>query len=477
MMEHGALLFEVEKGRRPLSLDELKAAGYLSARAPRCPDGGTYSLDPACRTASCSVHNRLPYLTPHVGGSIEMVTGREARDYNQFAWQYNSYWRTYFDPIGVRISLGPVVRFETCILPLIENSIYNEFSRISGGEAVNLNGPLILPDAILTCGGRVRLAAGLGESGIASALKQHLGEAALQCLGNAFEDEAFLVICDGKPLYDYDVSGFVGEALRSGLREWLAYVPVLAGLQLPSYSVLKIKDRAAFDQFLAGVNACLADEAAEKRFGRFAVHLDFSELPGSEGRRVFALGAKLFSFGTQCYYAALGDYLYVANRLDLMHRLMEAEAEAARAPQPPLTGNMAMRFLPGNWRQIRGDMALSWEVQSRQACFANFALIEPFLQAAQARQPAAEVQEEGGRRTYFCPDSGSYNLKNGKAFCSAHGHPDDPRQSEAPVPTGRIAELLERCAAVTLRLSFTEHGIATEVTVTQTAPGTRGRAR
>jgi hypothetical protein len=433
----------------------------------KCPDGGQYSFDPQRRAAACSFHNRLPYLTPHVETTIGSVTEREARDYASFAQQYNSYWRTYFDPIAIRVGVGPRMTFETHILPLIDNSFYNQFRTIAGGEAVNLNGPVLLPEAIATCGGRTNLAAILKQSALAQALNAALGGNAAQAAQSVFDDAAFLAICDGTPLYRFDFSAFAGEAIRSGAPDWLVYMPALTSLQLPSYVALKIKDRKAFDQFMAGVERYLADRSAEQQFGLFAVRLDFAELPAHGGCRVYDIGVKMLSFGVRSYYTAAGDYLYVANRLDLIHRLIDAHGEAGRPQQPVVTGNAAIRFLPRNWKQIRADMGLSWEAKSRQACFANLASVEPLLQVIHSAEPLSEIQEAGNGRTYFCPDGGSYSLKDGRAFCSVHGNPDSPAQPEAPTSTSRIAALLERCMDISIRLSFTERGVATEIAVTQ----------
>ena len=47
------------------------------------------------------------------------MTGEEADEYNAFLTEYNQYWRTFFDPIGIRIKVSPErYRLETIVLPL-----------------------------------------------------------------------------------------------------------------------------------------------------------------------------------------------------------------------------------------------------------------------------------------------------------------------------------------------------------------------
>src|SRR5204863_718006 len=53
--------------------------------------------------------------------------------YKQFVAEYSQYWRTFFDPIAVRVSVTPAqYRLETLVLPLIDNSIYTELARGAG---------------------------------------------------------------------------------------------------------------------------------------------------------------------------------------------------------------------------------------------------------------------------------------------------------------------------------------------------------
>ena len=56
-------------------------------------------------------------------------------DYKQFLDEYNNYWRTFFDPIAVRIQVTPErYRLETIVLPLINNSIYKGMATALGGK-------------------------------------------------------------------------------------------------------------------------------------------------------------------------------------------------------------------------------------------------------------------------------------------------------------------------------------------------------
>ena len=70
------------------------------------------------------------------GQVVAKVNGEEADEYQAFLTAYNAYWRTFFDPISVRIKVSPEqFRGETIILPLIDNSIYTGLATALGGTA------------------------------------------------------------------------------------------------------------------------------------------------------------------------------------------------------------------------------------------------------------------------------------------------------------------------------------------------------
>src|SRR5205823_2467376 len=107
MIGHASLLYRTETGRTPASLEALAKAGCIPGRfgegSLACPDGGTYSLSADGTAGVCSHHGHAQALTPCCEIPVARVTGAEADEYKAFLDEYNQYWRTYFDPIGIRI--------------------------------------------------------------------------------------------------------------------------------------------------------------------------------------------------------------------------------------------------------------------------------------------------------------------------------------------------------------------------------------
>jgi hypothetical protein len=140
MIGHAALLFRTEHGRPPASLDELAdakcAPGVFGRGELAHPDGGGYSLAADGMSGVCSKWGRADDLVPLLERPLTVVTADEADEYRRFVAEYSQYWRTFFDPIAVRVRSGPAEhRLETLVLPLIDNSLYTSLARATGKPA------------------------------------------------------------------------------------------------------------------------------------------------------------------------------------------------------------------------------------------------------------------------------------------------------------------------------------------------------
>jgi Protein of unknown function (DUF1559) len=138
MIGHAALFHLTQHGKKAESLAELAEShstpGEFGKGRLACPDGGTYTLAPDGLTAVCSHHGDAHSLIPCCEIPLTDVTGDEADQYKAFLENYNQYWRTYFDPIALRIQVQPErYRIETIVLPLIDNSVYSTLAQATAG--------------------------------------------------------------------------------------------------------------------------------------------------------------------------------------------------------------------------------------------------------------------------------------------------------------------------------------------------------
>lgn len=135
---HAALLHTTETGKKAASLADLAASRCLPDAFGKgvwvCPDGGAYALNADGTTAACSHHGHAGSLVPCCEIPLSDISESESNQYSAFLARYNQYWRTYFDPIAIRLQLTPKrYRVETIVLPLIDNSIYSNLAEALGG--------------------------------------------------------------------------------------------------------------------------------------------------------------------------------------------------------------------------------------------------------------------------------------------------------------------------------------------------------
>ncbi len=144
MIGHASQLYRTEQGKAPASLEALAEAdccpGKFNEGALKSPDGGTYALSADGSGGVCARHGTVRFLTPCCEIPVGCVTWDEAAAYKAFVEQYSEYWRTYFDPIAIRVQVQPKrIRMETVVLPLIDNTVYTMLSKVLGGEPEHLD--------------------------------------------------------------------------------------------------------------------------------------------------------------------------------------------------------------------------------------------------------------------------------------------------------------------------------------------------
>ncbi len=97
------------------------------------------TIIPGSFSAKSDTYGLTGLMTPLIEIETGNISKRESEEYKKFAAEYNSFWKDYFDPVGIRIKTEPGLTIETCILPLINNSIYNLLSSIAGGSPIELH--------------------------------------------------------------------------------------------------------------------------------------------------------------------------------------------------------------------------------------------------------------------------------------------------------------------------------------------------
>ena len=136
---YAALLHGWLEGEPAASARELVKAGYIAKTELRHAGGDAIVFEPA-RGASSRTWGTTAALTPLSDLEIGGVTEAEKAAYDQFRSTYERYWRTFIDPIAVRLvrsADGKRLGVDARMLPLIERSEYDELIRLVGQGLVH----------------------------------------------------------------------------------------------------------------------------------------------------------------------------------------------------------------------------------------------------------------------------------------------------------------------------------------------------
>jgi hypothetical protein len=521
MTGHAALLYRTEQGRWPASLEELRRAdaaplnfgtGELS-----CPDGGHYALSTDGTTGVCSRHGHALHMTPNFEIPVERVGVEEADEYRAFVTEYNSYWRTFFDPIALRLKLTPgQYRVETIILPLIDDSIYTALASALGGKPEQLDSLPVPARNIFSVGLRLNKEAllksfpkemrevedevfrGMGvPPGVAA------GANSRQFLSEGIGNQIGFHVYDARPAFDLNMSGllgmlFSGTTARSsgfslGSFELLALTG-LASLNSPVYISIPVRDEQVVDGFLERTDAAWAALSRQSRRGGFGFDLeeDFFKFNLPTGETARGFGLRFGPAKLRFFWARIGGGLYIASKpfiledLAVMHAAAKTEGRAdlsrAQNAAPPV-GHAMARVRAERWNEVLTDYRLGWAENEREACLNNLGPLSGISRALSARAhgQAPEAAQTGAARGravveladrlhavhYFCPEGGIYEVeRDGKTIsCSVHGTALAPRQPTAPSEQSAAGRTIRTLSGMTATLTFMEDGLHAVVSV------------
>jgi len=185
--------------------------------------------------AKSEIYGRIGFMIPNIELDIDGVSKREAEMYKDFADLYNDSWKNFFAPIGIRIKTDPEFSIETCILPLINNSIYSFISNIAGGNPIDLH-----PDS-RTKGDILSMAFKIDPKVMGDYLKDYKLNFKLE---DIFKNEIQFHMSDTTPFIDFDpevysfiINKSISESSESdygilGLLSWSLSHPIRLSLSV-----------------------------------------------------------------------------------------------------------------------------------------------------------------------------------------------------------------------------------------------------
>lgn len=514
MIGHASMLYRTESGEAPDSLATLTKSKCAPAAFGEgefaCPDGGKYSLSPDGTAGVCSRHGQARLMTPCIEIPVRQVNGEEADEYKAFVTDYNQYWRTFFDPIAIRIQATPQrFRLETIILPLIDNSIYTSLASGLGGAPEPLDSSPVPKRNIFSVAVRLNKEALFARPASKPGERQPQG--LLQSVGISEETEKYLNVTelisrgvgnqagfhvyDAHPTFDFNLPSFLGMMMGSfnGATSFTSIEVLIsfavAALNAPVYISIPVQDAKIVDQFLDRLDNLMAlNTRGSQGRGWFNTEQDFYKLSLSQNQAARVYGLQFGPIKLRAFWARIGDSLYIASKPFILEDLMALESARidspeAKAGDEPQPAHALARIRAQNWNQTLPDFRLGWAENNREACLNNLGLLSSVARAFTAQSsgdqtastnPGEELGEQIHRYAdklyavhHFCPEDGRYVLSpDGKeVMCSVHGSARVPRQQSAPKEESSQGKLLRDFVGLTTTLTFLKDGLHAVVVI------------
>ncbi len=507
MIGHAAMLYRTEHGKPPASLDDLVKAeccpGAFNEGDLRCFDGGKYTLSADGTQGVCSHHGHCQQLVPCCENQLAWVSGLEADEYKAFLNEYNNYWRTFFDPIAIRVQVTPErYRLETIVLPLINNSIYQGMAMAFGGKPEALDALPVPKRNIFSIEARFNKEALMqqddvkdaiaGERELRIKLARDLGipekdaEALdlVKLVTKGLGNQVGLHVYDAPPMFDLNtpqllglmLGTFNGNAQPIGT-EQLILSFLVTSLNSPAYIALPVQDEKIVDDFLNQLDKVLPPLAKQREnlgFIRFEQDFYKAKLKNKDETPMRCYSFSIGPVKWRLFWARIGNGLYIASKPFILDDLAALHAERANekdkpVPDPETTAHAIVRLRSKNWNQVLDDYKLGWAESNRQACLNNLGPISSVGRAVSGDDKSGEARGKEAQRLadqlyavhFFCPEGGKYVLSpDGKTCsCTVHGSAHDPRQDVAPNEAAGPGKVLQQFGGLTASLTFLEDGL------------------
>ncbi len=326
-LQYSVFAYRRIHGEWPGSLDDMLEKNYIQVDAVYAPEN--YSIDSEGRIAH-DTWGSLWSVVPVGQVPISTVSTTEKENYERFSAGYQSFFREFFDPVGIAYTISDQLYLHTLILPLIDNSDYRQLSEFFGGKtgvlsflfeaerlgAVNLAGNFSIDNLLMQAGGRRRGEALDGET--EEARRTRLIRAAEEEISNELLNEE---LAEGERLLD-----FIGDEIFLGVGEKNSFsVSNIADIDV--WFGLKLNDSARAEEFFKKLWTRFASEFGGRGMGMF--QLSSTEPLSNEynGQKYYMLPTGFVNV----FYIFYEDAFYLTISQIAMNRIIDAQQDVGKA--------------------------------------------------------------------------------------------------------------------------------------------------
>jgi hypothetical protein len=420
-------------------------------------------------TCTCSLHNRLKYLTPNVELSVLNVSQQESQEYERYKQRYAAFWQKAFNPIALRITVDQTVKLEACVLPFANGRFYGDLRGMLDQNPQPIDTARIAPSAVgsvVMVPGRRNIAELLrGFPGMAETLQANPTLTDLKWIG----DRVGVHLCDGEMVLQIDPT-----QLRPTSVPLLGEVPIemqalvgalVVAVNMPVYVTIDVENQ----EHAARLIEQLSQQVFLKQnnvMGGLPAKMDSYRLPDYKQHAIYVFSGEIYALKIRLHVTVVGDQLVAATKPEILREVIDAShSPETRPPQP---AHVLLRLNRRALGQMYDDVELFWAEKSRGACHRNIISIynlrklyeTPIDQIARLSNAKYGVQ-------YYCPDDGEYSFdaERNQVVCSVHGNREQSRQHPRPDRPSSFARFVESVDEIVASLRFREDAMIATVEV------------
>jgi len=475
MLNNASLFYRLENGRSPESLTDLIEGGFVDRNKIVCPHGGGYAFDAEHDMCTCSLHNRLRYLTPNLELSVLKISEQEAAEYERYKRRYESFWKTVFDPVAIRITVDSRLKFESCVLPFANGGLYGDLRGIVDQIPQPIGTERIAPSAVASLvmvPGRENIARFLGGiPGLAEVLQANPTLTDMEWLGDRFG----LHFCDGETILQIDATQ-LGSANLPMLGDvpfsiQAAFSAILMAANVPAYVTVDIESREHAARLLDQLSQQIF-LTKKKLIGALQLDLDAYRLPDYKEHAIYAFSGQMYVLKTRLHVALVGKQLVAATKPEILREVIDVST--AEETGPPTEAHMLLRLNRRAIKRLYDDLQLYWTEKSRIACHRNIISVYNLCKLYDIPvDQVAQLSEAKYGVRYFCPDHGDYSFDAGRdqVVCSIHGNRQHSQQNAGKGQASSFGLFMDSLDEIIASLRFREDAAIATIEIVRTAEG------
>ncbi len=316
-LQYAVFAYRRITGQWPSTLVQMMDEGYLAQDTLFEPNA--YAIEEDGRVVH-QTWGSLWEVTPVNRVPITMISAAEKTNYEQFSRGYQSFFREFFDPIGIAFTVSDQLYLHTLIMPLIDASEYRDLQRFFSGPrkvldtlfnpkrtgALQLAGSISMDDILVDLGARRSRAAMNDDVDIdrEALIRQAEEEIAKEVLGETLEP--------GERVLD-----FVGDEVFFGVGEENSFsISNIADIDV--WLGVKLNDRQKAESFFR--------KLWQKLVGEFRGGLGGFGLSSTEPLKNEYNGQEFYMLPTgmiNIFYIFYDDAFYVTISQLAMNRIID----------------------------------------------------------------------------------------------------------------------------------------------------------